>query len=70
MVIEYADEDGPRSVFVPRSHAASVARVIADDVGHVRLNGDLVTGPASDGDRALFEQWQRGGPDAGGEGRP
>ena len=69
MVIEYADEDGPRSVFVPRSHAASVARTIADVVGHVRLNGELVTGPASDSDRALFDAWQqRGGPDPGGEG--
>ncbi len=69
MLIEYTDpERGPRSVFVPRSHAASVARTIADDVGHVRLNGELVTGPASGGDRALYVEWERG-PDPDGEDR-
>ena len=70
MLIEWTDpEGGPRSVFVPRSHAASVARTIADDVGVVKLNGAPVTGPASDSDRALFDAWQQGGgPDPAGEG--
>jgi hypothetical protein len=69
LLIEYSDpEGGPRSVFVPRSHAAAVARTIADDVGVVRLNGELVTGPASDSDRALYLAWEQA-PDPGGEDR-
>ncbi len=70
MIVEWVEADGsPHSVVVPRSHAASVARTIADDWGVVKLNGAPVTGPASDSDRALFEAWQKGAEaDPGGEG--
>jgi hypothetical protein len=67
MLIEWTEEGAPRSVFVAAPFAPSVARVLADDVGVVRLNGEHVTGPASDGDRALYLQWEQG-PDPGGEG--
>jgi hypothetical protein len=54
---------------VERAYAGAVARTLADDLGlSVRLNGERVDGPASAGDRALFEQWQGGGPDPGVEG--
>lgn len=67
MIVEWTEDGAPRSVVVLRSHAAAVARTIADDGGVVRLNGEPVTGPASDSDRALYVEWERG-PDAGGEG--
>ena len=69
MIVEWQEDGVPHSVIVERAYAGAVARTLADDLGlSVRLNGERVDGPCSAGDRALFEQWQRGGPDPGEEG--
>jgi hypothetical protein len=69
MIVQWREGGVPHSVVVGRAYAGAVARVLVDDLGlPVTLNDERVHGPASPGDRALFEQWQRGGPDHGGEG--
>jgi hypothetical protein len=69
VLLEWTEPGGnPRSATVPRAYALAVARTIADDLGVVLLNGEQITGPATDGDRALYVMWERGGPD--GQGLP
>lgn len=71
MIVEWQEDGVPHSVVVERAYAGAVARVLADDLGlSVLLNDERVSGPASPGDRGLFEQWQRGGSVPGGEAGP